>query len=509
MRLLTLLKAITPLEALMKERLAHIEVSFISYDSRKVEPGTLFVAIAGTHVDGHRYIDQAIQKGACAVIAQYAPNQGTNMKQVPIIVVSDTRAALAALACEFYQHPSHHMKVIGVTGTSGKTTTTNLIGHVLDGAGHTSGFMSTANFKIGERIWANTTRQSTQESLEIQQMLAEMRSHAVEYAILETTSHALVLNRVEGVDYDIAIITNITTEHLDFHGTLDAYWRAKGRLFEMVHITPKDQKENKKKWAILNADDASYRFIQSFCRVPILTYGIDAPAHVRAYDLQLYKTESHFCVVTSEGEWRVHTQLCGRFNVYNCLAALAVGYSQGLSMDAMVAALKHFRGTPGRLEWIDEGQPFTVVVDYAHTPDGLEKVLQTLRPLTSGNLFVIFGLSGERDTNNRPLMGAIAMRYADMSIFTTDDPREEDPCKIIDQIAEGAEQVRSAESHMYLKQPDRREAITYALAHAQSGDTVLLAGKGHEQFMLVGRDRVCWDDRVIVRELLATCRQSL
>jgi len=499
MRLRTLLQNITALKPYDSEQTSHIQVSGVAYDSRTVEPGTVFVAIPGTYVDGHDFLERAVQRGACAIVAQYVP-AGVNLPPgVPVILVPDTATALADLASSFYGHPSRHLKVIGITGTAGKTTTTNIISIVLDRTGHPNGMMSTLNFKIGKQLWDNNTRQSTLEALEIQQMLAELRHQSIEYAVLETTSHALALSRVRGVEYDVGVITNITSEHLDFHKTLAEYWRAKARLFERLG-TGLDKGFGK--CAVLNADDRSYAYLLPFCTVPVLTYGIDCSADFQAHDLQLDACGSRFRLSTPDGTWEVRTRLFGRFNVYNCLAALTTGYSQHLPIDGMIEALSAISGIPGRLERIDCGQPFAVVVDYAHTPDSLQKVLQLVRSLTRERLIVVFGLSGERDISHRVPMGAIATQLADLSIFTIDDPREEDPQQIIAQIAAGAIQAGGVEGRTYIRQPDRRAAIAGAFQCARSGDTVLLAGKGHEQVMLIGRERISWDDRKVARELL-------
>lgn len=487
------------------EQTEHIEVSGLAYDSRTVQPGTVFVAIPGTHVDGHDFLEGAVQRGACAIVAQYVPTEVNLPPGVPVILVPDTATALADLASTFYEHPSRQLKVIGITGTAGKTTTTNLISIVLDRTGHSNGMMSTLNFKIGSRVWDNNTRQSTLEALEIQRMLAELQYQSIEYAVLETTSHALALSRVRGVEYDVGVITNITSEHLEFHKTLTEYWRAKARLFERLGTS---LEKGFGKCAILNADDTSYAYLLPFCAVPVITYGIDHPAKFQAYDLQMDSGGSRFRLSTPEGTKEVRTRLFGRFNVYNCLAALATGYSQHLPIDKMIEAVSSVSGIPGRLERIDCGQPFDVVVDYAHTPDSLQKVLQLMRSFTRERLIVVFGLSGERDTSHRGAMGAIATHLADFSIFTIDDPREEDPQQIIAQIAAGAIVAGGVEGRAYIRQPDRRAAIADAFQCARPGDTVLLAGKGHEKVMLIGRERIPWDDRKTARELLVNSQKA-
>jgi len=477
----------------------NVPVTGLTYDSRLVQPGWLFVAIRGTHVDGHAYIADAWARGAVAVVGQEAPTIAP--AGVRYIRTADSRRALALLACRFYDYPARRLGVIGVTGTDGKTTTTNLISAILDAAGQSNGLISTVNFKVGAVSWDNITRQSTPESLEVQQMLAEMLAAGARYAVIETTSHALVLDRVVGCEYDVAVITNITHEHLDFHGSLDSYRHAKARLFAM--LDPENHKSPPvPKAAVLNADDSSYTFLRPFCRVPIVSYGIDQPADIRADRLALSGAGSAFRVRFPDGEIFVETRLVGRFNVANCLAAMAVAYVLGIAPDAMRRALASIAGIPGRMEPIDCGQPFSVVVDYAHTPDSLEKVLQTLRSLTPGRLIAVFGSAGERDVQKRPLMGAVAARYADFFVITDEDPREEDRQAILEAIAAGADSVGSVRGRDYLCIADRRAAIAAAFTQARPGDTVLLAGKGHEQCIIMGRERVPWDDRRVARELL-------
>jgi len=477
-----------------------IAITGLAYDSRLAQPGWLFVAIRGTHVDGHAYLADAAARGAVAAVGEEAiPAVPAGLRYIQ---TANSRLALALLACRFYGYPAHCLGVIGVTGTDGKTTTTNLIGAILDAAGQRNGLISTVNFKVGATSWENATRQSTPESLDIQRMLAEMVANGARYAVIETTSHALVLDRVVGCEYDVAAVTNITHEHLDFHGTLDAYRRAKARLFAMVD--PENRKDPPvPRAAVLNADDTSYAFLRPFCRVPVLSYGIEQPADIRADHLDLASDGSAFRVCMPDGEMAIETKLVGRFNVANCLAAIGVAYALGVAPEAMRRALAAVTGVPGRMERIDCGQPFQVIVDYAHTPDSLEKVLAILRPLTPGRLMVVFGSAGERDVQKRPIMGAIAARYADFFVITDEDPREEDREAILEEIAMGATSAGAVRERDYLCIADRRAAIAAAFARARPGDTVLLAGKGHEQCIIMGREKVPWDDRRVARELLA------
>lgn len=481
-------------------RARDVDITGIAYDSRKIAPGMLFVAVRGTHTDGHRYLSQAYQRGAAAAVGE-EPAPADLPAGALYIQVRDTRRDLAWLADAFYKHPSQKLGVIGITGTKGKSTTTNLIAEVFQRAGQKSGLMSTLNFRIGDRDWENETRQTTQESLENHAMLAEMVREGVRYAVVETSSHGLALHRVAGIAYDVGIATNITSEHLEFHGTVEQYRRDKARLFEA--LDPKSEKGlGAAKAAILNRDDSSHDFLLPFCRVPVTTYAIDHEATIRAVDLALSGERSRFRVITPAGEIVIETPLIGRFNVYNCLATLACGYTQGLSLEQMREALEHIGGIPGRMQRIDCGQPFTVIVDYAHNPDSLEQVLKLLRPLTPGRLLAVFGSAGERDTQKRPVQGEVSARLADLTYLTDEDCREEDPEKILHEIAAGALQAGAEIGKNLWLIVDRRQAIAAAFDAAQPGDTVLLAGKGHEHSIIVGRESLPWDESQVARELL-------
>ena len=413
----------------------------------------------------------------------------------------DSRRDLAWLADTFYDHPSWKLGLIGITGTKGKSTTTNLIASIFQSVGLKSGLMSTLNFRIGDHDWENETRQTTQESLENHAMLAEMVRQDVRYAVVETSSHGLALHRVTGMVYDVGIVTNITSEHLEFHGTVEQYRRDKARLFEGLDPTA-EKGLGAKKAAILNRDDSSYDYLLPFCRVPITTYAIEQAADIRAVDLDLSGAASRFRVVTPAGEARIETPLIGRFNVYNCLATIAAGDTQGISLEKMRETLMQISGIPGRMERIDCGQPFSVIVDYAHTPDSLEQVLRLLRPLTTGRLIAVFGSAGERDTQKRPRQGAISAQLADLTFLTDEDCREEDPEKILHEIAAGALAAGAEIGKNLWLIVDRRQAIGAAFDAARPGDTVLLAGKGHEHCIIVGREMLPWDEREVARELL-------
>ncbi len=480
-----------------------LEITGLAYDSRKVTPGALFIAVPGTHTDGRMYLAEAAQRGALAALGPtldsiLPPGQAAPL---PYIVVRDVLAALADLSCAFYAYPAQQLCTIGVTGTDGKTTTSNLIHTILRAAGKRAGLMTTANFKLDDQEWENATRQSTLEALEIQQLLRRMVDEGMTHALIEATSHGLELQRTRGCAFDVGVVTNITHEHLDFHKTLENYRRAKARLFEMLDPA-RDKGLNAHPTAILNRDDSSYEILLPYCRVPVIDYGTDPSSTVRAIDVRLDADRTRFRAILPGGDIEIETQLVGQFNVSNCLAAIAATYSQGIAPAVIAGALASVAGVSGRMERIDEGQPFTVIVDYAHTPDSLAKVLATLRPLTTGKLMVVFGSAGERDLLKRPIMGQIAARMSDFFVITDEDPREEDREKILREIAAGSEAAGKREGRDFLCIADRTQAIAAALARAQQGDTILLAGKGHEQSIITGREKIPWDDRRVAREQL-------
>jgi UDP-N-acetylmuramoyl-L-alanyl-D-glutamate--2,6-diaminopimelate ligase len=485
-----------------------VAVAGITYDSSDVQPGWIFVAVPGRKTDGHSYIAQALERGAAAVVGLRDPSELSLPSGVPYVQVSDPRRCVGLLACEFYGQPSRHMGVIGVTGTDGKTTTTNLIAAILDASGHRTGLTSTVDFKIGERHITNATRFTNLEAPELQALLAEMVRGGTEYAVVESTSSGLELERLAGIDYDVAVVTNITSEHLEVHGSKERYWRAKAMLFE--RIDPQRRKHPGPGFAVpracvLNADDASFAYLSGFCRAPIIRYGIGNPgADVNARQLDLRPTGSRFMVQLPDGtEVPVETPLVGRFNVSNCLAAIAAAWSQAAPPEAIARALAAFAGVPGRMERIDAGQDFAVIVDYAHTAESLHQVLTVLRPLTRGRLIAVFGSAGDRDRTKRPEMGAVAAEYADWFVITDEDPRTEDAAAILREIAAGAEMAGAVEGRDFVCQVGRREAIALAFAEARPGDTVVLCGKGHEQSIVIGATAIPWDDRRVARELLA------
>ena len=503
MQLQTLLAALEQPPLTIPENVTgnDINITALAYDSRNVQTGALFIAIAGVHTDGRRFLVDAAHRGAVVALGEPFPGDVQTALPLPYIKVQDVRIALANLACAFYHYPAQQLCTIGITGTDGKTTTSNLVSAILEEAQIRTGLMTTANFRIAGQEWENATRQSTLEALEIQQFLRRMLDDGVTHAVIETTSHGLELQRVRGCAFDIGVVTNITHEHLDFHKTLANYRRAKARLFEMLEPT-RNKGRGIHPCAILNRDDSSYEILKPYCRVPIVDYGLDERAMVRAVDVQLSAHNTRFRAVLPNTEVTIETQLVGHFNISNSLAAIATAYSLGIAPTDIARGLASVTGVTGRMERIDEGQSYTVIVDYAHTPDSLEKVLAIMRPLTPGKLMVVFGSAGERDRQKRPIMGGIAAQMTDFFVITDEDPREEDREAILHAIAQGAEALGKRQGVDFLCIADRTEAIAVAFAHASAGDTILLAGKGHEQSIIIGKEKVPWDDRQVARAQL-------
>jgi UDP-N-acetylmuramoyl-L-alanyl-D-glutamate--2,6-diaminopimelate ligase len=500
------------------------EISSLAYDSRAVRPGSLFVAINGFHADGHAYIPQAIERGAAAIVVDesYWKANGDGRLEIgnrlasqslSMIAVADSRIALAPLAAAFYGHPGRALRVVGVTGTDGKTTTTFLTSTVLEAGGHATGLMGTVDFKVAGRQWANDTRQSTPEAPEVQALLRDMVRAGCDYAVLEATSHALSARwrRLDGCAFDVAVLTNVTHEHLDFHGSVEQYRRDKARLFEMLGdrgwgmgVSSTLPARKARKVAIVNADDPHHRMFLDMAppSAERLTYAVSSAADVRAHDVSSTRDGLRFRVASPWGDAELRLKLTGDFNVANALAALTVGLAEGVQLDDCVRALEAVPGVRGRMERIEQGQPFTVLVDYAHTPGSFEKLMSITRPLTDGQLIAVFGSAGERDHEKRPLQGVVAAHFCDFLVLTDEDPRLEDRDAIIAEIAAGAERAGKREGQGYQRVPDRPAAIRAAFAHAQPGDIVLLLGKGHEGCIFYGTEKLPWDEAAEARAAL-------
>jgi UDP-N-acetylmuramoyl-L-alanyl-D-glutamate--2,6-diaminopimelate ligase len=470
-----------------------VDVRAIEVDSRRVEPGDLFIAYQGVAQDLHRFVPSAIERGARVVVVEREVDVPPNVAR---IVVPSGRAAWALLSAAWSGFPSREMTVVGVTGTDGKTTTSSLIGAILSAAGRRLGLVTTVAAEISGTSLDTGFHTTTPEPPEIQRYLRDMVERGTEIAVLETTSHALALDKVLGIDYDVAVVTNVTRDHLDFHGTWEAYFEAKARLFRGVATSTR--KPGVPKVAVLNREDASYPLLSGLGYDRRIDYALDEPADLIPRDLVLDGRGTRFVAVTPIGEIPIEGRFLGRFNVSNALAAIGAAIALGIDRDAIARGLASFRGVPGRLEPIDEGQPFGVVVDFAHTANSLRRVLELARTLTSGKVRVVFGCAGLRDAAKRPLMGAAAGELADAVYLTAEDPRTESLDEILAVVAAG---VRSAGREPVLE-PERGEAIERALRDAQPGDLVLITGKGHEQSMCFGEEERPWDDRVAAREAL-------
>ncbi|MGE5484947.1 MAG: UDP-N-acetylmuramoyl-L-alanyl-D-glutamate--2,6-diaminopimelate ligase [Ignavibacteriales bacterium] len=479
-----------------------VEVAALAYDSRAVKPGTAFVCVTGFKLDGHEFARDAVSRGAVALFAE----RETGADGVPLVLVPDSRRALALLSSHFYGHPSKNMRVIGVTGTNGKTTTTHLVRWVLARAGREAGLIGTIeNVVCGRSLPVERT---TPEALDLQRLFSDMRGCGSSHAVMEVSSHAIELGRVAGTEFDIAVFTNLTQDHLDFHPNMEAYFRAKSRLFgelgETYHAAPKPGK----KAAVINIDDEYGARLEGMVRPPagVFTYGLSENAAFRAEDVEIGPRGSRFRAVTPAGAADLNVRLAGMFNVYNILAALAVAWVEGITPDAAARAVEDHPGVAGRFQLVDEGQPFSVVVDYAHTPDGLRNVLEAARGMARGRVICVFGCGGDRDRKKRPIMGEIAGRLADYCVITSDNPRSEDPQAIIGEIEPGVERAGESRGD-YAVEPDRKAAIEMALELARPGDVVVIAGKGHETYQ-VFRDRtIHFDDREVARAVLRGCER--
>lgn len=453
------------------------QIHGLECDSRKVEPGYLFIAVRGSQKNGGTFIPEAVRRGAVAVVAEEKPEADIG---VPFIRVPDSRLAIARLAGAFHGFPARALKTVAITGTNGKTTCSYLIEHFLEAAGQKTGVIGTVNIRFsGTEVLAEET---TPGPLRLQTVLARMREAACRFAVMEVSSHAMDQNRVAGIDFNAALFTNLTQDHLDYHGTLEAYFNCKARLFRSLASGAT---------ALLNADDARVVSLAGELSARVRTFGLSAKADYRATEIRWTGRATHFRLVYPDGALEVETPLIGGHNVSNVLGSLSVVDALGLDLRQAAVAAASFGGVPGRLEAVEAGQDFLVFVDFAHTPDGLENVLSSLKPYNKGKLTVVFGCGGDRDATKRPKMGAIAARLADRVIVTSDNPRSEDPRAI------GAAIKTGFPSHFthYQVQLDRRKAIRQALLEARTGDIVLLAGKGHERTQIIGAEVLPFSDR--------------
>ncbi|HVC42737.1 MAG TPA: UDP-N-acetylmuramoyl-L-alanyl-D-glutamate--2,6-diaminopimelate ligase [Candidatus Saccharimonadales bacterium] len=479
-------------DATLAPAAAGIGITAIDSDSRSVTAGSLFVAVPGRRADGQAFIADAIARGAAAVVAERVPEVPVDAS-IPVITVSNARRALSDLAAAFQDHPSRSLCVVGITGTDGKTTTATLLWHAWRASGIAAASITTVDRRTGDRVTTNPSRQTTPEAPELHAELARIRDAGCTHVALETSSHALEMRRADGVEFRAAVFTRITTEHLELHGSRDRYLAAKARLLERVSARPDGI-------AVLDAGDPfAFAHLAAIPVATRLTYTdvADIAADLRAEDVSAEPAGVRFTARTPWGDAAIRLRLAGRFNVRNALAALAAACATGAELGTAVQGLEAAEAVTGRMERIDLGQPFAVVVDYAHTTDALETVLSELRPTTSGRLWAVFGSAGERDLEKRPAMGSVAARLADISVITDEDPRGEDRERIVEQIAAGAVAAGGVRGHSLFLIPDREDAIGFAVANASPGDTVLCAGKGHEKTLETAAGEIPWNERAV------------
>lgn len=475
------------------------QIGSVTADSRQVQPGALFVAMSGGSVDGHKYIPDAIARGASAVVGEQ-PFAGL---AVPYLRVENARRSLAHLAAAFYGYPARKLTMIGITGTDGKTTTSNLLYQILLAAGFKTGMISTVNAVIGAEVLDTGFHVTTPDAPDVQRYLAQMVEAGLTHVVLETTSHGWAQYRVDACEFDIGIVTNITHEHLDYHGSYENYRSAKMRLFASLAKTlPKIH--GNIYLGVLNRDDQSYPYLADATKVRQTCYGLSPDSDVRAGEISYNPGGIRFTASGDDFRVEVHSPLVGAFNVSNCLAALTAAVV-GLGIDPQVAVdgISSLPGVPGRMERIDLGQNFTAIVDFAHTPNALKVALEAARPMTTGRVIAVFGSAGLRDKEKRRMMAEVSSELADVSILTAEDPRTESLDEILDEMSAGARSKGAVEEKTFWRVADRGAAIRFALKLAKPGDLVISCGKGHEQSMCFGTQEYPWDDRVAMRAALS------
>lgn len=493
MRHMTLEELLKPLLLKSVEGEIAGEVSALSCHTGDVEPGALFFSLQGRRGKGWQYAAQAFQKGAlAAVVGMDCP-----LDSLPLVRVPEVRTAMALMADRFFGHPSRDFRLIGVTGTNGKTTTAHLIDALFRARGGVNGLLGTVGCRLGNETAAASS--TTPEAPELQKALARLSGLGAGHVTMEVSSHALAQDRVLGCRFDIGVLTNITGDHLDFHGNFGSYLQAKTSFFARRDWGG-GEAEKGPQAAVLNADSRCFSYVRKWTRGQCITYGIAAPADVRAEEICCGPGGISFRLSSFAGSERFRLPLKGRFNIYNALAAISAGLVEGFKLSEMAAILDEFPGVPGRFEAVEAGQEYMVLVDYAHTPDGMTSALQAARELTAGRVITVFGCGGERDRGNRPLMGEAAGGYSDLVILTDDNPRGEEPGQIHAEVLPGLERRPPGEGYRVI--PHRREAIAAALAAARRGDIVLIAGKGHESEQVYGDASFSFDDRAAARELI-------
>ncbi|MCI3921034.1 UDP-N-acetylmuramoyl-L-alanyl-D-glutamate--2,6-diaminopimelate ligase [Paenibacillus sp. TRM 82003] len=468
-------------------------VTGLAVDSRRVGPGDLFLCIPGFTQDGHDYAASAFESGAAALVVERPLPL-----DAPQLIVPSARYASAIIARHFFGDPSRSLRTIGVTGTNGKTTTASLIESILSAAGRETGLMGTIQVKIGGV--SETSERTTADAVSLQRTLRRMVDAGAAYNVMEVSSHALDQGRAIGVDFRTAVFTNLTQDHLDYHGTMERYAAAKALFFSRLGNAA-EPGERGRKFAVLNADDPVHAEFQAVTAAETITYGIDADADIRASDIRLTSKGTSMKVSTFAGDASFTVNMLGKFNVYNILGAIGATLAEGIPLSIITGALERLPQVEGRVERVEAGQPFTVLVDYAHTPDGLRNVLDTVNEFARGRVLTVFGCGGDRDRAKRPQMGRIAAERSDYTILTSDNPRSEDPEAILKEVEEGVLQA-GADAGKYVVVADRKQAIQKAVEMAEPEDVVLIAGKGHETYQIIGGVTLPFDDRVVAREAI-------
>lgn len=461
------------------------ECTGIFTDSRSVVAGSVFVALKGHAADGMQFIPQAIERGAAVIVSHQPVSSAQRKAGVTYLHTNDVYGFLREAVAKFYAPSSSKIKTVGITGTNGKTTTAYLIAHLLKSAGHPSGMIGTIACHIGDEVYPSPN--TTPGFIETHQWLACMKEKGMDYCAMEVSSHALDQGRVDLIDFSCAVFTNLTDEHLDYHKTKEDYFQAKAKLFTNLSSNA---------YAVINVDDSYGQQLVKMFKGKILTYAVDHPADLKAENIRLSVHGTAFDVHYLNRSYSFETSLIGKHNVENLLAGIGAALTQSIAMEKIQAAVKSFPPVKGRLEKVETGRKFSVIIDYAHTPDALEKILQTLKAVTDQKIFLVFGCGGDRDRTKRPKMGKIAGQLADYTIVTLDNPRSEDPQSILNEIVPGFE------TKNFEVMTDRREAIAQALKSAKAGEVVLIAGKGHEDYQILKTGKIPFDERVIVRECL-------
>jgi UDP-N-acetylmuramoyl-L-alanyl-D-glutamate--2,6-diaminopimelate ligase len=488
-------------------RFSDVPVNGIAIDSRKVAPGDLFVAMGGGTADGHRYIPSAIEKGAVAIIGEQEYPMG-QIANPPYIRVANARQSLAYLAAAFYGFPARKLTMIGVTGTDGKTTTSNLLHQILLAAGIKAGMISTVNAVIGDEVLDTGFHVTTPDAPDVQRYLVKMADAGLTHVVLETTSHGWAQFRVDACEFDVAVVTNITHEHLDYHGSYENYRAAKARLFESLALT-KTKPQGNPRLGILNRDDQSYEYLAKITPTSFKSYGLHPGADVQAVDIRYDPSGIRFTAKADDWRVPVTSKLVGGYNVSNCLAALSAAViGLGIAPEAAAQGIFNLEGVPGRMERIDLGQNFSAIVDFAHTPNALKVAIEAAREMLPAakqkkRIIAIFGSAGLRDKEKRRMMAEVSAELADLTVLTAEDPRTESLDAILAEMANGAISKGGVEGQTFWRVPDRGEAIRFALKLAQPGDMVLACGKGHEQSMCFDTTEYLWDDRTAMRAALS------